>query len=201
MKTRGKTAGSGIRMAKKTKTNQRTGRQVDNGLSEHESRTLAMILRYQPTTLYHVRKLLDASPTTSFSTSPGKMYPIIDRLKARGLVEASPVEGDGRNTEMLTATKAGKAAVKSWVKSVQSAQLLPDDPLRTRMMFADYLTKTERDAWLRQVREGLVEKLAEVEAYAEKLTEEPAAEANENALFLTRARIAWVDRLLQSADA
>ena len=33
--------------------------------------------------------------------------------------------------------------------------------------------------------------------YAEKLTEEPASVANENALVLTRARIAWVDGLLQ----
>jgi DNA-binding PadR family transcriptional regulator len=169
-------------------------------LSEHESLTLAMIARHQPTTVYQIRKLLNASPTTSFSTSPGKMYPIIERLKARGLIEGTQVEGDGRNTERFACTPAGKAAVKAWVKAIRPVYLLPEDPLRTHAGFADMLGKAERAKWRRDLLAALRDKLAEIERYAAERPEAALAHAHDHALSVTRTRIAWVERMIAAGD-
>jgi len=169
-------------------------------LSEHESLTLAMIARYQPTTVYQVRKLLNESPTTSFSTSPGKMYPIIERLRARGLIDAERVAGDGRNTEKFSVTKAGKAAVKAWVKAIRPVYLLPEDPLRTHAGFADMLGKAERARWRSDLLAALRDKLAEIERFAAQRPESAMSAAHDHALSVTRTRIAWVERMI-AADA
>lgn len=169
-------------------------------MSEHESMTLAMIARFQPTTVYQVRKLLNQSPTSSFSTSPGKMYPIIERLKARGLIKATRVEGDGRNTDRFSCTPAGKAAVKAWVKAIRPAYLLPEDPLRTHVSFMDMLSKAERAKWRQSLLAALNEKLAEVERYAALRTEPTLNEAHDHAFSVMKARIAWVERMIAAAD-
>jgi DNA-binding PadR family transcriptional regulator len=169
-------------------------------LSEHESLTLAMIARYQPTTVYQVRKLLNASPTTSFSTSPGKMYPIIERLRARGLIESERVEGDGRKTERYRVTPAGKAAVKAWVKAIRPVYLLPEDPLRTHAGFADMLGKAERAKWRTDLLAALNAKLAEIERFRAERAEPSLAHAHDHALSVTRTRIAWVERMIAAGD-
>ena len=169
-------------------------------LSEHESLTLAMIARHQPTTVYQVRKLLNDSPTTSFSTSPGKMYPIIERLRSRGLIEATRVEGDGRNTERFTVTKDGKAAVKAWIKAIRPVYLLPEDPLRTHAGFADMLGKAERAKWRTDLLEALRGKLVEIERFTAERREGAMSDAHDHALSVTRTRIAWVERMIAAAD-
>lgn len=169
-------------------------------LSEHESLTLAMIARFQPTTVYQVRKILNASPTSSFSTSPGKMYPIIERLRARGLIEAERVVGDGRNTERFRVTRAGKAAVKAWVKAIRPVYLLPEDPLRTHAGFADMLIKAERAKWRTSLLAELQAKLAEIERFAAERPSPDLAHAHDHALSVTRTRIAWVERMIAAGD-
>ena len=169
-------------------------------LSEHESLTLAMIARFQPTTVYQVRKLLNDSPTTSFSTSPGKMYPIIERLRARGLIEATRVAGDGRNTERFTVTPDGRAAVKAWVKAIRPVYLLPEDPLRTHAGFADMLGKAERAKWRVDLLAALQAKLVEIERFAASRPQKDLAHAHDHALSVTRTRIAWVERMIAAGD-
>lgn len=169
-------------------------------LSEHESLTLAMIARFQPTTVYQVRKLLNESPTTSFSTSPGKMYPIIERLRARGLIEAQRVDGDGRKTERFTVTKEGRAAVKAWVKAIRPVYLLPEDPLRTHAGFADMLGKVERAKWRTDLLAALQAKLAEIERFTAERPDASMAPAHDHALSVTRTRIAWVERMIAAGD-
>ncbi len=169
-------------------------------LSEHESLTLAMIARHQPTTVYQVRKLLNESPTTSFSTSPGKMYPIIERLRSRGLLAAERVAGDGRNTEKFSVTRAGKAAVKAWVKAIRPAYLLPEDPLRTHAGFADMLGTLERARWRSDLLAALQDKLVEIERFAQLRPEGTMPAAHDHALSVTRTRIAWVERMIAADD-
>ena len=169
-------------------------------LSEHESLTLAMIARFEPTTVYQVRKILNASPTSSFSTSPGKMYPIIERLRARGLVEAERVAGDRRNTERFHVTQSGRAAVKSWVKTIRPTHLLPEDPLRTHAGFADMLSKSERARWLAELRDGLKAKLVEIQRFADDHPHPEFAHALDHAATVTRARIDWVEAMMTEDD-
>lgn len=169
-------------------------------LSEHESLTLAMIADLQPITVYQVRKLLNESPTSSFSTSPGKMYPIIERLRARGLVEAKRVEGDGRNTERFSCTAKGREAVKAWLKAIKPVYLLPVDPLRTHASFMHMLPKSERAKWLNGVLAALEDKLAEIERYTVKLDDPKFADAHDNALSVTKTRIAWIQRMIAATE-
>jgi DNA-binding PadR family transcriptional regulator len=169
-------------------------------LSEHESLTLAMIARFAPTTVYQVRKLLNESPTTSFSTSPGKMYPIIERLRARGLIVAERVAGDGRKTERFSVTRDGRAAVRAWIKAIRPAYLLPEDPLRTHAGFADMLGGVERARWLTDLRAALQGKLAEIERFTRQRPEGAMSAAHDHALSVTRTRLAWVERMIAAGD-
>ncbi|MFC3712240.1 PadR family transcriptional regulator [Sphingoaurantiacus capsulatus] len=159
-----------------------------------------MIARWQPTTVYQIRKMLNESPTTSFSTSPGKMYPIIERLRTRGLIEAERVEGDGRKTERLRVTKDGKAAVKAWVKAIRPVYLLPEDPLRTHAGFADMLSKAERARWRAELLVALKAKLVEIERFAEEWPIPAMKHAHAHAQAVTRTRIAWVEAMIAADD-
>ena len=90
------------------------------------------MLRRQPVTAYQLLRLYEQSPVSSFNESKGSLYPLIRRLKARGLIAAQPVAGDGRKAERLTCTAAGRAAARRWVTQLEPRHILPDDPLRTK---------------------------------------------------------------------
>jgi len=165
-------------------------------LTEYESLLLAIIARDEPTTAYKICKVVERSPTAGFSSSAGAVYPIVGRLKARGLVTAAAVEADGRNTELLLTTKGGRAAVRKWITQATPDQLLPVDPLRTRISHADMLSPAERLAWLRKMREALAVKLEEIEAYASAHREGLIDYAHRHAIHITEARLAWLDEIL-----
>lgn len=165
-------------------------------LTEYESLLLAIIARDEPTTAYKICKVVERSPTAGFSSSAGAVYPIVGRLKARGSVTAAAVEADGRNTELLVATREGRAAVRKWIMQVTPDQLLPVDPLRTRIGHADMLNRAERLAWLRKMRAALAAKLEDIEAYARAHREGLIEHAHRHAIHITEARLAWLDEIL-----
>jgi DNA-binding PadR family transcriptional regulator len=165
-------------------------------LTEYESLLLAIVVRDEPTTAYKICKVVERSPTAGFSSSAGAVYPIVGRLKARGLVRAAAVEADGRNTELLVATREGRAAVRKWIVQVTPDQLLPVDPLRTRIGHAGMLSPAERLAWLAKMRDALAAKLEEIEAYAAAHREGLIDYAHRHAIHITEARLAWLDEIL-----
>ena len=166
-------------------------------LTEYESSVLAIIGRDGPITAYKVRKIIEGSPAAGFSSSAGAVYPAIARLKARNLIAAEAVETDGRNTELLKATQTGRAAIRRWVLEVTPEQLLPVDLLRTRVAYASLLSASERRDWLQAVKAALRDKLAEIEIYATQHSEGTMDYAHRHAKRITRARIEWLDELLE----
>lgn len=165
-------------------------------LSHHESHVLATILRWQPTTAYFVRKSLERGLASTFSSSPGSVYPVIERLKKRGLIHAAPVETDGRRTEQIGCTEQGIAAVRDWVRRIDPADALPEDPWRTRMAHAALLDADERLAWMVDMREA-AERQREALAGRDALAVDDChAAALENAKMLNEARLAWLDRTI-----
>src|SRR5262245_51840500 len=100
-------------------------------LTDNEGSLLTLVLRRQPVTAYQLLRIYAQSPVSSFNESKGSLYPLIRRMKARGLIETQAVEGDGRNAERLTCTEAGKTAARQWVNRLEPRHILPDDPLRT----------------------------------------------------------------------
>lgn len=162
-------------------------------LNDHEGTFLALVLRLQPTTAYQVAKVYELSPVTNYKTHKGKIYPIIERLAARGWLEKKRVPGDGRGTEQLFCTAAGRDAVRRWVMEIQPTHLLLDDPLRTKVQSFALLSKQDRLLWVRKAREELQGKLAELEAYGREVDVPFKDLVHDHAVRSIRTRMDWLD--------
>jgi DNA-binding PadR family transcriptional regulator len=172
-----------------------------DAVTDGEALVLSLIERMQPITAYQIRKVLAQSPTTNISNSTGKIYPIIRRLKAGGLISATAVEDDRRGAERLTCTEQGRQVIRQWVQTVGNAHLLLEDPLRTKILSFNLLPKGAQIRWLKAARAGLVAKLEEIHAYARKYPGPYMELAHENARLATAARIAWIDLALKKIAA
>ena len=169
---------------------------VDSRLTDSEGTLLALVVRAQPITAYQIARVYDRSPVTNYNTSKGKIYPMIRRLTADGLLRAEAMRGDARGTEQLSCTSAGQAAVRNWVMDLRPNHLLLDDPLRTKVQSFDLLTVQERLEWIADAKAGLRSKLQELEAYGRDVTVPFKEAVHSNALNSIRARLDWLDELL-----
>lgn len=165
-------------------------------LTHHECHVLAIIGKWQPVTAYVVRKLVPKSLASTFSDSPGSVYPIIKRLKDRGLVVAEELSDGRLNSEVLSCTVAGEAAIRSWLVEVLEADSLPEDPWRTRALFADILAPDERRRSLLAMRAAAADQLSNIAERLELAGSRTDREAIEGARLFVEARLVWVDRLL-----
>jgi len=170
----------------------------DSLLTDDEGTFLALLIRVQPTTAYQMSKIYTDSPVSNFGTSKGKIYPLIRRLKERGLLATRSVSGDARGTEQLICTKPGEQAVRDWVKQIRPVHLLLEDPLRTKVQSFDLLSRDERIEWIVEAKAQLLTKLAELEAYGREVDVPFKALVHDNAVTSLRARMDWLDRVLHS---
>ncbi len=163
-------------------------------LSSVEGHLLALIWRFEPTTAYFVRKSLESSLASDVSGSPGAVYPALQRLKDRGFLTAVSAPDDGRRTEWISLTAQGGVMARKWVTELATSDQLPQDPLRTKIAFADLLDPEEARHWLIEAQALLVTELEQLEAA--NAIDQPLATALafDNAISLTSARIAWLDR-------
>src|SRR6185295_15607876 len=115
----------------------------DMKITEHEGMLLALMLRQQPVTAYQLFRFFETSPVTSINASKGQLYPAIKRLRERGLIEGRKVAGDGRGAEALSVTDAGRDMVQSWTRAIDATHITLDDPLRTRILSFDMLSREE----------------------------------------------------------
>jgi DNA-binding PadR family transcriptional regulator len=164
-------------------------------LTDDEGTFLALLVRVQPATAYQLSKIYAESPVSNFGTSKGKIYPLIRRLKERGLIVSRRVTGDARGSEMLQSTRGGREAVRAWVKHIRATHLLLEDPLRTMVQSFDLLSREEQIEWIENAKAGLRSKLAELEAYAAGVTVPYKEQVHDNAVSSVRCRLEWLDRL------
>lgn len=169
-------------------------------LTDNEGSLLALVLRRQPVTAYQLLRIYEQSPVSSFNESKGSLYPLIRRMKQRGLLAARRVSGDGRNAELLNCTDAGREAVRDWVLQVRPSHILPDDPLRTKIISFGLLDPAQQRAWIAAVREEVRNKIDEVEAYAVGLDMPFQELIHVNAMSALHGRIAWLDLLSRRLD-
>lgn len=165
-------------------------------LTDDEGTFLALLLRAQPTTAYQLSKIYADSPVSNFGTSKGKIYPLIRRLTAQGLIDAQRTARGSRFTETLGCSASGEKAVREWVLELKPEHLLPEDPLRTKAQSFDLLSRAEQIEWIAQARAGLQAKLDELAAYAETVSVPFQASIHDNAVSTVRMRLEWLDRLL-----
>ena len=164
-------------------------------LTDDEATALSLLQRIQPATAYQIGKIYAASPVSNYGTSKGKIYPLIRRLKDRGLLQSQPVAGDARGSEWLTCTSKGRQALRQWIKSIRSTHTLLEDPLRTMLQSIDLLPPRERIRWAEKAHEALSAKLGELEAYRETVFVPHKDLLHENAAQSLRVRIEWLERV------
>lgn len=169
-------------------------------LSHHESHVLALICKWQPATAYFIRKTLERGLASTFSGSPGSVYPIIERLKRHDLVRGVPVAADGRRAQQLECTEQGVEAVRAWIVRIDADDVLPEDPWRTRMTFLDLLSTQQRLAWLLSIRDA-AQAQDEILRALVRPDEAGATAAIEGARMLNDARLGWIERLIAGEAA
>jgi DNA-binding PadR family transcriptional regulator len=165
-------------------------------LTDNEGTLLALVLREQPLTAYQIGRIYEDSPVSNFNTSKGKLYPLIRRLRERGLLAAAPPAG-GRRAEHLSCTARGREAVRRWVLAIRETHLLLEDPLRTKVQSFDLLTRDEQIEWLVDAKAHLAAKLQQVEDYALEVDVPFHDLVHDNAVRSLRSRLEWLDRSIQ----
>lgn len=164
-------------------------------LTDDEGALLALLTRAQPATAYQLLRICAQSPVTNFGTSKGKVYPLIRRLKSKGLMAAHPVSGDARGSEWLVSTDQGVEAVRCWIKGIKPGHLLPEDAFRTRMQSLHLLSNDEQWDWLSNAEAFLKRKLGEILSHPDSFTGPYNDLVRDNAVTSVRSRLDWLARL------
>ena len=173
----------------------------DIEVTEHEGMLLSVALRQQPVTAYQLVKAFETSPVTSINASKGQVYPAVRRLKARGFFRARKLEDDGRNSEELEVTAAGKAAVKAWVMKLEDALVVVDDPLRTRMLALGLLTEKQRLDWTIRAKALVKERRRLLDDYNLSVEVPYQDIAYRSVVETLRVKMDWLDELLYSVSS
>ena len=168
----------------------------DTKITEHEGMLLALMLRQQPVTAYQLFRFFETSPVTSINASKGQLYPAIKRLRQRGLIDGRKVAGDGRGAEELSVTEAGAEAVRTWVRDIDGTHIALDDPLRTRILSFDLLSREERLQWIARAKALVKQRRAIVDDYNQSVTVPYQDFAYSSVVEALRTRMDWLDELL-----
>jgi len=97
-----------------------------SGRNDFEPTTLGYALlgtvRQQPQSGYEIRRLFEETPMSSFSSSPGSIYPALRRLVQEGLLVRADRAGTSR--QVFDITTDGIARLKCWLnRPIESADV------------------------------------------------------------------------------
>jgi len=165
-------------------------------ITEHEGILLSLVLRQQPVTAYQLFRMFEQSPTTSINASKGQVYPAIRRLRERRYLDARKVAGDGRKSEALTVTAAGREAVRTWTRNIEPAHVVLDDPLRTRILSFDVLSREEQLVWIARAKALVKQRRAIVDEYNASVSVPYQDFAYASVVEMLRLKMEWLDELL-----
>ena len=168
---------------------------MSSDLTELEAVTLGCVASQGAVTAYQVRQRFLRSPSARFSGSAGAIYPLLKRLETRAFVSSRKAPTGKRPAREYSIMRAGRAALRAWLRnSLEPAEVVVDDPLRTRMLFLDQLSPAARLEWLDQAEQAVRDQTELMANYEkENVFDSPFAQlATENARRLNRARLAWL---------
>lgn len=160
----------------------------------------AVVCKDGPISAYGVREEFRRSMTSTWSSSAGTIYPVIQRLVRAGYISTGTAV-DGRGTQLLTITDEGRRAVAEWLIAVPLSLAAPTaDPVRSRLQFLGILQPEE-------AAQFVADAIKLSEQYLSHITQtlEPKAEKNWLDFLATigsalqvQARVDWL-RLIQPA--
>lgn len=168
----------------------------DEPLTENEGSLLGVVARMQPMTTYQLLKIYAESPVSTFNSSKGGVYKTVRNLKLRGLIAVEPIKDDARNAEMLSTTARGLDMLRAWTRGLRPEHTLIMDPLRTRVLSLDLLSRDEKIAWVVDAKNLIREKLAEVEAYGAKVDVPFQDIVHMSSVGSLQEKILWLEKLL-----
>jgi DNA-binding PadR family transcriptional regulator len=87
----------------------------EQGVSKLGYALLGLLLP-QPSSGYALRKIFASTAMTTYSDSPGAIYPALQRLEKQGLIRGTIEASSGlRRRQMFRLTPHGLAALKKWI--------------------------------------------------------------------------------------
>jgi DNA-binding PadR family transcriptional regulator len=98
------------------------------------------LISQKPCSGYDLRKFFSSTPMTSYSDSPGSIYPALRRMERRGLIRGQLEAGSGRRERKLFhLTPRGRAEFRRWLlQPVTHDDVVRDvDALMLRFAFMD----------------------------------------------------------------
>src|SRR5271165_5520803 len=76
------------------------------------------LIHHKPSSGYDLRKIFAETAMGSYSSSPGAIYPALERLEKRGLIKSVVEEGSGlRRRRVYRLTGSGLRELKQWLSS------------------------------------------------------------------------------------
>ena len=98
---------------------------------------------------------------------------------------------------MLTCSPKGEEAISAWIRRIDGAEMVLEDPIRTKMAAMDVLPLAERLAWLRDLQAAMAAELIALQAFAERNSDMPyQLLLHDNARSTLVSRLEWVSRAL-----
>ena len=161
---------------------------AERKLTELEGAVLTEIAFRGCDTAYKVRRAFQLSLNVHWRGSAGAVSPAIRRLKAAGLIAATP--HPSRAGQLLSPTPAGKAAVERWATSIETTTSLGLDPFRLRSVVWDFLSPAKRRDFFAELYEA---SLADLPAFRARVASDPVGRRQtELAIALIEGRLAWL---------
>lgn len=124
-------------------------------LTELEGAILAEIHNGGHETAFQVRRAFANSLSLEWKGSAGAVYPAVKRLRARGLIAASPAH-DNRGAHRLRLSPSGKAALRDWACDAKLATSVGVDPFRLRAGVWTSLDPKRRKRLFASLREEIL---------------------------------------------
>ncbi len=118
--------------------------------TELESCVLGFIAEEGPCTAYVIRRRLAQSLSSYWRASAGTIYPLVQRLEARGWIKAEVGPRGSRIRRAYSLTSAGRNRIKQWlsVPIPISAVAFTHDPIRTRVFFLHLIPLAQRATYI-----------------------------------------------------
>jgi DNA-binding PadR family transcriptional regulator len=163
--------------------------------TELEYCVLGVIWRFGPCSAHVVRSEFATSPTAHWSASAGSIYPVVKRLEAAGLIEATSRPGRRRRITDLSISAAGLADLRAWVLRMdRSATSASYDSVRTRLLFIRSLgSAAERREAFDAALAGTKARLGELQSETD---EDPMEQlARIGAIHELKGRLLWLSEV------
>jgi DNA-binding PadR family transcriptional regulator len=161
---------------------------------------LGIMQEHQPCTAYRIRVVLRESPSSFWSGSAGAIYPLLKRLEATGLIEASVDAEDRRGRRLLRLTSAGRRRHLDWMLSASSLEVAGavSDPVRSRAFSLSALGPGDRRRFVNDSLQALEAFLdvARTDLERRQASGDPYSSlAALGAVYQAEARVKWMGEL------